>query len=174
MTRVTGRRAAESAADAEFEDWPDEDWPEADWPDKRRPHEIEASNKHNTAGFRKRMAPPFELGGRSSQIERRTQRFLRAGAALQRFRHPSGGLWSRGCKYRVLRWLGPQSEPQRDVRPNLQAFLSRRVSQIRNMAPMIATTIVPIKPPAWMPSAPRSQPPTTAPTMPRIISATVP
>src|SRR5216684_2939577 len=45
-------------------------------------------------------------GGRSSLIERNARLFLRDDAALQAFRHPSGGLWSRGCRFRVLRWLG--------------------------------------------------------------------
>src|SRR5260370_29474848 len=44
-------------------------------------------------------------GGRSSQIERNARLFLRDDATLQGFRHPSAGLWSRGCQLRVLRWL---------------------------------------------------------------------
>src|SRR5271156_1006058 len=90
MTRVTGRRAAESAAVAESELWPDESV---------------ASKKNNAAVFRKRMAPPLSWG---PLVLDRTQRevVLALARPLQGFRHLSGGLWSRGCKPRVLRWLG--------------------------------------------------------------------
>src|SRR5580700_5551390 len=99
MTRVTGRRAAESAAEL---DWPDEDWPDKYWA-----VEIEASTKHNIETFRKRMAPPLSWGAARHRKNAGRSGSCATTRPLQGFRHLSGDLWSRGCKFSILRWLEP-------------------------------------------------------------------
>src|SRR5271168_1391050 len=87
MTRVTGRRAAESAGFGVPELVPEEDWPD----------ENATSSNHKTATFEARMIPPSIRRSRSS-ITDRTQiastlaavvasAFARLARALMGFRH---------------------------------------------------------------------------------------
>src|SRR5580693_7028309 len=110
MTRVTGRRAAGSAAEL---DWPDEDCPDKYWVD-----ETEASTRHSTEIFRKRMAPPSSWGG--PLVLDRTQRavilagsYWRAGAVPCRdldTRAEVSGAWMQVACFEMA-GLSPDERP---------------------------------------------------------------
>src|ERR1700733_2228350 len=108
MTWVTGRRTARSADGAGVEDWPREDLPKEDSPRENRPEETAASANHNAAVFMERITPPWRwvpIGN-----ERRKQNGWRRYSSLEKrtlrgFRHLRCGIWRRGCRGRVLRWL---------------------------------------------------------------------
>src|SRR5580658_7066024 len=103
MTRVTGRRAAESAAGDEFEDCPDTDWTA----------ENEANNTHKTISLKERMAPPSSWG---PLIPDRTQpgRVLARRCGPAGVRHRNEDVCSHGCRPASLRW--PAGSNRRIVR----------------------------------------------------------
>src|ERR1700728_77980 len=120
MTWVTGRRAARSADGPGVEDWPREDLPKEDWPRENRPDETAASANHNAAVFMERITPPWRWdpfgNERRKQNEWRRYSCSRRGSYVgldtRGFRHLRCGIWRRGCRVRVLRWLRmPALEP---------------------------------------------------------------
>src|SRR5579862_5058773 len=94
MTRVTGRRAADSPAGAAEVG---EDVGVEDWPDRSG-----ASANHSAAVFKERMIPPDVRG--FARSKRDSAASLRE-ADPPGFRHPSGGIWTRGCAVCTVRWL---------------------------------------------------------------------